>query len=94
MGSFRLLQANAFQGKEIFSLFDVRKKIKKTGVPLCDMSDPCLYLKKKKNHINLKMSESFAEVIFHTLLGTYLLNKSSQHSLKKIPRTTSRQHSN
>ena len=56
MGSFRLLQANAFQGQEIFSLFDVRKKkTKKTGVPLCDMSDPCLYLKKKKNHINLKM---------------------------------------
>lgn len=29
MGSFRLLQANAFQGQEIFSLFDVRKKKKK-----------------------------------------------------------------
>ena len=48
-----------FKAKKFLAFFDVRKKQtktkKKTGVPLCDMSDPCLYLKKKKNQINLKM---------------------------------------
>ena len=55
---------------------------------------PMFLSKEEKNQINLKMWESFVEVIVCTLLGTYLLNKSSQHSLKKISRTTSRQHPN
>ena len=38
-----------FKAKKFLAfLTSEKKKKKKTGVPLCDMSDRCLYLKKKK----------------------------------------------
>ena len=44
-----------FKAKKFLAFLTSEKKTKKAGVPLRDMSDPCLYLKKKKNYINLKM---------------------------------------